>query len=178
MTTRLFALSSLSALVVLTTACGSISGVKECRFEQRAVTASGAIILLDGTTVTAHADLAEQRESSAKASEARLLIGSQSYSLYGHMKSAELRDNHAPSGLFASFLPGVGQETWAPNLIGTFKAYDWALTIDQARMLIESGELVIEITTDLPTQSLVRIPLTTTSHSDGTWFRERGDACG
>jgi hypothetical protein len=52
------------------------------------------------------------------------------------------------------------------------------MTIDEARALIESGGLVLEIATDLPSQSLVRIPLTTTSHADGTWFRERGDACG
>ena len=168
----------LPALMIFTTSCGAISGVKQCRFEQRGVSASGEFVLPDATTVTAHVDLAEQRESSSQPSMARLLIGAQSYSLYGHMTSAELRDNHTPSRLFGSFLPGVGQETWAPNLIGTFKPYDWPLTIDQARALIESGELVMEIATDQPTQSLLRIPLTTTSHADGTWCRERGDACG
>jgi hypothetical protein len=52
------------------------------------------------------------------------------------------------------------------------------MTIDEARALIESGELVLEVTTDLPSQPLIRIPLTSTSHADGTWFRERGEACG
>jgi hypothetical protein len=168
----------LSALIIFTTSCGAISGVKQCRFEQRGVSASGEFVLPDATTLTAHVDLAEQRESSSQPDMARLLIGSQSYSLYGHMTGAELRDNQTPSALLGSFLPGVGQETWAPNLIGTFKSYDWPLTIEQARALIESGELVMEIRTDLPEQSLLRIPLTTTTHSDGTWFRERGDACG
>jgi hypothetical protein len=178
MTTRLFAFLLLSALATFATACGSISGVKQCRFEQRSVSASGHVDLADATTVTAHVDLAEQRESSSQPSMARLLIGAQSYSLYPHMTHAELRDDHTPSRLFGSFLPGVGQETWAPNLVGTFIPYDWALTIDQARALIESGELVMEIATDLPAQSLVRIPLTTTTHSDGTWFRDRGEGCG
>jgi hypothetical protein len=168
----------LSALIIFTTSCGAISGVQQCRFEQRGVSASGEFVLPDATTVTAHVDLAEQRESSSQPDMARLLIGSQSYSLYGHMTGAELRNNQTPSRLLGSFLPGVGQETWAPNLVGTFKTYDWPLTIDQARALIESGELVMDIRTDLPEQSLLRIPLTTTTHSDGTWFRERGDACG
>jgi hypothetical protein len=168
----------LSALIIFTTSCGAISGVQQCRFEQRGVSASGEFVLPDATTLTAHVDLAEQRESSSQPSMARLLIGSQSYSLYGHMTGAELRDNQTPSALLGSFLPGVGQETWAPNLIGTFKSYDWPLTIEQARALIESGELVMEIRTDLPEQSLLRIPLTTTTHSDGTWFRDRGEACG
>ena len=167
----------LSALIIFTASCGAISGVKQCRFEQRSVSASGEFVLPDATTVTAHVDLAEQRESSSQPSMARLLIGTQSYSLYGHMTSAELRDNHTPSALLESFVPGVGQETWAPNLIGTFKSYDWPMTIDQARALVESGELVMEIATDLPTQSLLRIPLTTATHSDGTWFRERGEGC-
>ena len=168
----------LSALVVITTSCGIISGAKECRFEQRSASASGELALPDATTLTAHVDLAEQRESSAQPSVARLLVGAQSYSLYGHMTSAELRDNHTPSTLFASFMPGVGQETWAPNLIGIFSPYDWPLSIDDARALIESGALVMEIETDLPAQSFLRVPLTTTTHSDGTWFRERGEGCG
>jgi len=163
---------------MFTTSCGAISGVKECRTEQRGVAASGKFVLADASTLTAHVDLAEQRESSGQPTVARILVGAQSYSLYGHMTSAELRDSRTPSRLLASYLPGVGQETWAPNLIGLFAPYDWPMTIDQARALIESGELVLEIATDLPSQSLIRIPLTTTSHADGTWFRERGDACG
>jgi hypothetical protein len=177
MRTRLVGPLLLSAALIFTTSCGSISGVKQCRFEQRSVSASGNFVLADATIVTAHVDLAEQRESSSQPSMARLLIGAQSYFLYPHMTRAELRDNHAQSTLFGSFLPGVGQETWAPNLVGTVSPYNWALTIDEARALIESGELIMEISTDLPTQSLIRIPLTTTTHSDGTWFRETGDSC-
>ena len=178
MRTRLFGSVLLTTLLVLTTSCSGITGVKECRTEQRGVSASGEFVLPDASTVSAHVDLAEERESSAKPTTARLLVGAQSYFLYGHMTRAELRDNHTPSRLFGSYLPGVGQETWAPNLVGSFSPYDWPLTIDEARALIESGELVMEITTDLPSQSLVRIPLTSTSHADGTWFRERGEACG
>jgi len=125
MKTRLVGLLLLPALIIFTTSCGAISGVKQCRFEQRGVSASGEFVLPDATTVTAYVNLAEQRESSSQPSMARLQIGAQSYSLYGHMTSAELRDNHTPSRLFGSFLPGVGQETWAPNLIGTFQPYDW-----------------------------------------------------
>jgi hypothetical protein len=175
---RLFGTVLLSTLLMFTTSCGAISGVKECRTEQRGVAASGKFVLADASTLTAHVDLAEQRESSGQPTVARILVGAQSYSLYGHMTSAELRDSRTPSRVLGSYLPGVGQETWAPNLIGTFAPYDWPMTIDEARALIESGELVLEIATDLPSQSLVRIPLTTTSHADGTWFRERGDACG
>lgn len=177
MRTRLFAPILLSTLVMFATSCG-ITGVKECRFEQRAVSASGQFMLADASTLSAHVDLAEQRESSLYASEARLLVGAQSYALYGHMTGAELRDSHTPSRLLASYLPGVGQETWAPNLIGIFAPYDWPMSIDEARALIESGELVLEVSMDLPSQSLIRIPLTTTSHADGTWFRERGEGCG
>jgi hypothetical protein len=174
---RLFASILLSAVFAFTTSCG-ITGVKQCRLEQRAVSASGQFVLADASTVSAHVDLAEQRQSSLYPSEARLLVGAQSYSLYGHMTHAELRDGHTPSRLFGSYLPGVGQETWAPNLIGLFSPYDWPLTIDEARALIESGELVLEIATDLPSPSLVRIPLTSTLPTDGTWFRERGESCG
>jgi hypothetical protein len=163
---------------MFTTSCGAITGAKQCRLEQRAVTASGAFVLPDASTISAHVDLAEERGSSLQPTVARLLIGAQSYSLYGHMTRAELRDSHTPSRLFGSFFPGVGQETWAPNLIGVFAPYDWPLTIDEARALIESGELVLEIGTDLSGPSLVRIPLTSTSNSDGTWYRERGDGCG
>jgi hypothetical protein len=176
--TRLFQHVLLSALLLFTTSCGTITGAKQCRLEQRAVAASGAFVLPDASTISAHVDLAEERESSLQPTVARLLIGAQSYSLYGHMTRAELRDSHTPSRLFGSFLPGVGQETWAPNLIGVFAPYDWSLTIDEARALIESRGLVLEIATDLPGLSLVRIPLTSTSNSDGTWYRERGDACG
>ena len=175
--TRLFASILLSALFAFTASCG-ITGVKQCRLEQRAVSASGQFVLADASTVSAHVDLAEQRQSSLYPSEARVLVGAQSYSLYGHMTHAELRDSHTPSRLFGSYLPGVGQETWAPNLIGLFSPYDWPLTIDEARSLIESGELVLEIATDLPSPSLVRIPLTSTLPTDGTWFRERGEGCG
>jgi hypothetical protein len=101
----------LSAPIIFTTSCGTISGVNQCRFEQRGVSASGEFVLSDATTVPAHVDLAEQRESSSQPSMARLLIGTQSYSLYGHMTSAELRDNQTPSRLLGSFVPGVGQET-------------------------------------------------------------------
>jgi hypothetical protein len=164
-------------MLVFTTSCG-ITGVKQCRTEQRAAVATGLFVLPDASTVTAHVDLAEQRESSRQPSVARVLVGAQSYSLYGHMTRAELRDSHTPARVFASYLPGVGQETWAPNLVGTFAPYDWPMTIDEARALIESGELVLEITTDLPDQSLIRIPLNSTTPTDGTWFRERGDGCG
>jgi hypothetical protein len=164
-------------MLVFTTSCG-ITGVKECRTEQRAAVATGVFALADGSTVTAHVDLAEQRESSLEPSVARVLVGAQSYSLYGHMTRAELRDSHTPARVFATYLPGVGQETWAPNLVGTFAPYNWPMTIDEARALIESGELVLEITTDLPGQSLIPIPLNSTTPTDGTWFRERGDGCG
>ena len=135
---RLFAPILLSTLLVFTASCG-ITGVKQCRLEQRAVSASGQFVLADASTITAHVDLAEQRQSSLYPSEARVLVGAQSYSLYGHMTHAELRDSHTPSRLFGSYLPGVGQETWAPNLIGLFSPYDWPLTLDEARALIESG---------------------------------------
>jgi hypothetical protein len=164
-------------MLVFTTSCG-ITGVKQCRTEERAAVATGVFTLADASTVTAHVDLAEQRESSLQPSVARILVGAQSYSLYGHMTRAELRDSHTPARVLASYLPGVGQETWAPNLVGTFAPYDWPMTIDEARAIIESGELVLEITTDLADQSLIRIPLNLTTPTDGTWFRERGDSCG
>jgi len=174
---RLFATILLSALVMSATSCG-ITGVKQCRFEQRAVSASGLLVLPDASTLSAHVDLAEQRESSLYPSDARLLVGAQSYTLRGHMTRAELRDSGTPSRLLATYLPGVGQETWAPNLVGTFAPYDWPMTIDEARALIESGELVLEISTDLPDQPLIRISLTSTTPTDGSWFRERGEGCG
>jgi hypothetical protein len=177
MRTRLSASMLLSAIVMSSSSCG-ITGVKQCRFEQRAVSASSQFVLADASTVSAHVDLAEQRESSLYPSEARLLVGAQSYSLYGHMTHAELRDSHTPSRLLASYSPGVGQETWAPNLIGMFTPYDWPMSIDEARALIQSGELILEISTDLPDQSLIRIPLTSTMPTDGTWLRERGEGCG
>ena len=178
MRTRLIASILLSTLIVFTTSCG-ITGVKQCRLEYRGVSASGQFVLAGDSTVTAGVDLHEQRQSSLYPSEVSLSVNAQSYSLYGHMTHAELHDSHTPSRLFGSYLPGVGQEsTTAPTLIAFFRPYDWPLTIDEARALIESGELVLEIATDLPSPSLVHIPLTTTSHADGTWFRERGEGCG
>jgi hypothetical protein len=178
MRTRLFGALLLSTLWMLAASCSAITGVKECRLESRSVAASGELMLADASTVHAHVDLVEERESSLRPTVARLIVGAQSYFLYGHMTHAELRDSHTPSRLLGSYLPGVGQETWAPNLVGVFGPYDWPLTIDDARALVESGELVLEIATDLQNQSLVRIPLTATSHADGTWYRERGEGCG
>jgi len=174
MRTRLIASILLSTLIVFTTSCG-ITGVKQCRLEYRGVSASGQFVLAGDSTVTAGVDLHEQRQSSLYPSEVSLSVNAQSYSLYGHMTHAELRDSLTPSRLFGSYLPG---STTAPTLIAFFRPYDWPLTIDEARALIESGELVLEIATDLPSPSLVHIPLTTTSHADGTWFRERGEGCG
>jgi hypothetical protein len=165
----------LSTLAIFSTSCVAISGVKQCRYEQRGVAASAEFVLPDATTLTAHVDLHEQRESSLRPTIAELRTGAESGSLYGHMTGAELRDNRTPSRLLGSFAPGG--PGFAPYVFETAKSYDWPLTIDQARINIESGELVLEIATDVPTQPLLRIPLTTTTHTDGTWFRERGDGC-
>jgi acyl-CoA thioesterase FadM len=80
MRTRLLAPMLLSALFVFTTSCG-ITGVKQCRLEQRGVSASGQFVLADASTVSAGVDLHEQRQSSLYPSEARLSVNAQSYSL-------------------------------------------------------------------------------------------------
>jgi hypothetical protein len=177
MRTYLFKAALLGVASVLTSSCGLITGVKQCRFETRGAMASGEIILADGSTIKASAGLGEKRESSSKPIIATVNVIAESSVLYGHMTRGELRDNHTPSRLLASYLPGSTPWAFSPYLVGGATPYNWPVSFDEAFTLITSGQLVIEITTDLPDQPLVRIPLTTATPS-GSWYREKGDACG
>ncbi len=176
---RLFAASMLSMMLMLSTSCGIVSGVKQCGPEQRGASAVGEVVLPDGTTARAAAILSEQRELGRPETEVVRVQGyAQSYFLYGHMTRAELRDGQAPSRLFETYAPAEGPEKWAPNLFGVFRPYAWPLTVDQARTLIGSGGLVFDIYTDLPGQPLVRIPLTSTGQPSAAWTPVTGEACG
>ncbi|MDQ6690342.1 MAG: hypothetical protein M3Z18_07515 [Gemmatimonadota bacterium] len=175
---RLFAGSMLLTVWALSTSCG-ISGVKQCGPEQRGADALGEVMLPDGSTVRAAAILSEQRELGRPETEVVRVQGYvQSYFLYGHMIRAELRDVQTPSRLFETYAPGEGVDQWAPNLFWVFHPYAWPLTVDQARALIESGGLIFEIHTDLPSQPLVRIPLTSTAQHNDAWTPVTGEACG
>ncbi|MDQ6768635.1 MAG: hypothetical protein M3Z54_01435 [Gemmatimonadota bacterium] len=176
---RLFAASMLLTVWALSISCGIVTGVKQCGPEQRGAGALGEVVLPDGTTARAAAILSEQRELGRPETEVVRVQGyAQSYSLYGHMTRAELRDGQTPSRLFETYAPGEGLEKWAPNLFGVFRPYAWPLTVDQARALIGSGGLVFEIYTDLPSQPLVRIPLTSTAQPNDAWTPVTGEACG
>ena len=85
--------------------------------------------------------------------------------LRGHVTAIELRDAAMPSRLIKSYVPPN-----PPPFLQEFSrdgmAYDWSITVDEARALFVADQVVIELHTDLPSQPLVRIPLKGANSSD------------
>lgn len=168
----------LMMLIVLSASCGISTGVKQCGPEMRGASVSGQVVLADGTsTANGGVGIQEMRDPGRPETDvATFNIGAQSDFLRGHMTRAELRDAQTPSRLLGSYSP-PSVLPLPPNLFAFGGPYDWPLPLEDGRALLLSGQLVLEIQTDLPGQPLVRIPLSVVQ-SDPTWFRETGESCG
>jgi hypothetical protein len=166
---------SLIAIVSLTS-CTSLTGVKTCGPELRVTGMLGNLAMGNGT---AHAGLSlwENREPGRPETEtAAIDLFAQSDSLRHHMTGAELHDLQTPSRLFGSFMPPAVLPL-PPNLFSFDGPYTATVPVEDFRSLMLSGQLVLDIHTDLPSQPVVRIPLTVLRQDDGTFIRETGDSC-
>lgn len=169
----------LMMLIVLSASCGISTGVKQCGPEMRDAGVLGQVVLADGTsTANAGLGMSEVRDPGRPETEvATYDIYAQSDFVRDHMTRAELRDTQTPSRLLGSYTPPTVLPL-PPNLFAFGGPYDWPVPVEDGRTLILSGQLVLEIQTDLPSQPLVRIPLTGLQRNDTTWFRETGESCG
>jgi hypothetical protein len=164
-------------LILLSTACSTSTGVKQCGPEIRVASVRGQLVLGDGTSY-AGLTLSEAREPGRPETEvATIDVFGQSDSLRTHMTRAELRDTQTPSRLFGSYAPPAVLPL-PPNLFSFDGGYAGLPPVADFRALMVSGQLVLEILTDLPSQPLVRIPLTAIVQNDPTWIRAQGEICG
>ncbi len=169
----------LMMLILLSTSCGLITGVKKCGPENRFASVDGQVVLADGTsTANGGVGIDEVRDPGRPETDvATVLISAQSDFLRGHMTRAELRDAQTPSRLLGSYTAPTVLPL-PPNLFASGGPYDWPMPLEDGRALLLSGQLVLEIQTDLPSQPLVRIPLTVLGQSVLTWTRMTGEGCG
>jgi hypothetical protein len=171
--------AGLMMLLLLSTSCSSINGVKVCGPEFRGAGVLGQVVFADGTS-TANTGLviSEVREPGRPETEAAAVaIYAQSDFLRTHMIRAELRDTQTPSRLLESYTP-PDVLPLPPNLFSFNGPYAWPLPVADGRSLLLSGQLVLEIQTDIQNQPLVRIPLSVVSQNDPSWSRETGESCG
>jgi hypothetical protein len=174
---RLRNAAHLLIVTVSLTSCAQSTGVKQCGPEERVARVTGALVIGDGTSY-AGLSLAEVREPGRPETElATINVFAQSDSLRTHMTRAELRDSQTPSRLFGSYAPPAVLPL-PPNLFSFDGPSPMLLPVEEFRALMVSGQLVLEILTDLPTQPLVRIPLTTMIQNDPAWVRMTGEGCG
>ena len=169
----------LMMLIALSASCGISTGVKQCGPEMRDASASGQVVLADGTsTANGGVGIDEVRDPGRPETDvATFIIAAQSDFLRGHMTRADLSDAQNPSRVLGSYSP-PSMLPLPPNLFSFGGPYAWPLPLEDGRALLLSGQLVLEIQTDLPSQPLVRIPLTGLQRNDTTWFRETGESCG
>jgi hypothetical protein len=166
----------LMMLILLSTSCG-ITGVNQCGPERRGAVAFGQVVLADGVS-TANGDVSvgEVRDPGRPETELDSVdIFAQSDVLRTHLIRAEIRDTQTPSRLLGSYppptVPPPPQSLWFGG------PYDWPAPVGDGLALLLSGQLVLEFQTDLPSQPLVRIPLTVLQ-SNLTWTRTKGESCG
>lgn len=171
--------AGLMMLLLLSTSCSSVNGVKVCGPEFRGAGVLGQVVLADGTsTANTGLGISEVREPGRPETEAASVgIYAQSDFLRTHMVRAELRDTQTPSRLLESYTP-PDVLPLPPNLFSFNGPYAWPLPVADGRSLLLSGQLVLEIQTDIQNQPLVRIPLSVVSQNDPSWSRETGESCG
>ena len=180
---------ALMTVMFLSASCSGIGGPKQCGPETRGVGARGQVWLADGvSTANGSASVGERREAGRPDTEtATVDIFAQSYNaaslvgsdfLRGHVLRIQLRTAETPARLVGSYDP-PNPLLLPPNLFAFTGAYNWLLSIDDTRALILAGQLVLELQTDVPSQPVVRIPLTVLApNSSMAWYRTTGDACG
>jgi hypothetical protein len=174
---RLRDAAHLLIVILSLNACAQSTGVKQCGPEKRVASVRGALVIGDGTSY-AGLSLAEVREPGRPETElATIYVFAQSDSLRTHMTRAELRDSQTPSRLFGSYAPPAVLPL-PPNLFSFDGPYPLVLPVEEFRALMVSGQLVLDILTDLPAQPLVRIPLTILVQNDPSWGRMTGEGCG
>ncbi|MFL5483217.1 MAG: hypothetical protein ACJ8AK_13640 [Gemmatimonadaceae bacterium] len=164
-------------VTLATVACGSASGPRACGDEYRIVADSGEVALADGLSfVDVSAMLRESRKPGRPETQIAQ-VGLEVYAhllsdrslpsdfLHGHVTTIDVRDAGTPSRLIKSYVvPNP------PPFLAEFSqygmAYDWSITVDEARALFVADQFVIEVHTDLPSQPLVRIVLKGANASD------------
>jgi hypothetical protein len=184
-------------LILLSTSCG-ITGVNQCGPEFRGAAMYKQVVLADGvSTANGYVSIQEMRDPSRSDTQvATYVIEAASDSLgwpeapigvRDHMTRVELRDTQTPSRLFGSYPPPPAPcaDPSAPCFLLPLPRnlwfggpYDWPVPVEDGLALLLSGQLVLEIQTDLPSQALVRIPLTALYQSNLTWTRTKGESCG
>ena len=166
-------------LVLLSTGCSSATGVKSCGPEMRATNVIGRLMNSDATPFAiAGLYLSEVREPGRPETEvATLDVYAQSDSLRTHMTRAELRDTQSPSRLFGSYDPPAVLPL-PPNLFKVSATYASQLPVDDFRAMAASGQLALDILTDIASQPAVHVPLTIVLQNDAGWFRAHGESCG
>ena len=162
--------------IVGLSSCGLSTGVRQCGPESRVARVRGQLVLGDGTSY-AGLSLDQVREVGRPQTEVAMIdVFAQSDSLRTHMTRAELRDVQA-SRLFGSYQPPAVLPL-PPNLFSFDGPYPALLPVEEFRVLMISGQLVVDIFTDLPAQPVVRIPLTVVDQDDPSWVRMTGEGCG
>ena len=168
---------TLLILILSLNACAQSTGVKQCGPEVRVTRVRGELLLGDRTSY-AGLSLSEVREPGRPETEvATIDVFAQSDSLRTHMTRAELRDSQSPPHLFGSYAPPAVLPL-PPNLFSFDGPYPMLLPVDEFRALMASGQVFLDILTDLPAQPLVRIPLTILIQNDASWIRMTGESCG
>jgi hypothetical protein len=178
----------LMMLILLSTSCG-ITGVNQCGPEFRGAAAYNQVVLADGvSTANGYVSIQEMRDPGRPETQvATYAIEAGSDFLGVHMTRAELRDTQTPSRLFGSYPPPLAPcaDPSAPCFLLPLPRnlwfggpYNWPVPVEDGLALLLSFQLVLEIQTDLPSQPLVRIPLTVLYQSNLTWTRTKGESCG
>jgi hypothetical protein len=176
-------------LVLLSTACSGMTGVKQCGPEERRGQATGQISLTEPNSIALGGiTLGESREPGRpETEEAGFDMYAQNYTntflssdfLRGHLTKIEIRDSQSPSRLLGAYaVPADVLQLLPPNLFHITQPYTWPVSVEQALTMLVSGQLIMQLETDLPSQPLVIIPLTRVFETDLTWHRATGEICG
>ena len=165
-------------LMLATVGCGSPSGPHECGDEYRIVGGSGQAALADGLSfVEVTAALSESRKPGRPETQIAR-VGVEVYAhrlsdpsfpsdfLRGHITAIEVRDAGTPSRLIKSYVPPNPPLPLLSDFSQSGMIFDWSITVDEARALFVADQVVVELRTDLASQSLVRIPLKGANPSD------------
>ena len=118
----------------------------------------------------------ESRDPGQQAEVVQIFANVQSDFLRGHVTKIELHDSRTPSRMLGTYATLSLSETLPPNLVGFGGPYDWPIPIEEGRALVIAGQVVFEVQTDMASQPLVRLPLTSVGSND--WGRASGESCG
>ena len=179
----------LAMLTLLSASCSVSTGVKQCGPEGRGGQATGQISLVQPNSIAlGGVTIGESREPGRPETEtASLDLYAQNYAndfsssdfLRGHLTGIEIRDSQTPSRLLATYaVPADVLQLLPPNLFHITGPYAWSVSVEEGLKMVVAGQLIMELQTDIPSQTLVTIPLTRVFSTDLTWRRATGEGCG